>query len=163
MVYLAERDSSVSNILPQSVVDAIRTQNDVAVDIVGIDCTLHIPNNKDTVDNNTIYTIPADFTYTVYRTKVFILWGPNKHQLRKLGIMTEEDVPILAAFSNRIEDAAGFAADIQIPRNSWFSISIQFVPREMDTEEFEVVDLVVPSMHDASTVHFYKIAPRRAK
>lgn len=153
----------MSNMIPQETVDAIRRMQDVSVDNFGIDCTLHVPNNKEEVDDNTIYTTPSDYTFTTYTTRVSIEWSPNKYRLRKLGIFVEDDTPIIAWFSNRIKDADGFDADVDIKINSYFSIATQFIPREMDTEEFEVIDIMVPSMHDAAAVKAYKIAPRRKK
>jgi len=153
----------MSDMIPQETVDAIRAMQDISVDIFGIDCTLYIPTNKDSVDDNTIYTTSVAYVFESYTTKVSIEWVPNKYRLRKLGIFVEDDTPIIAWFSNRIKDADGFDADVDIKINSYFSIATQFIPREMDTEDFEVIDIMVPSMHDAAATKAYKIAPRRNK
>ena len=148
----------MSRMIPQRTVDTMRHYVDVSVDNYGIDCTLHVPTNQDTVVNYDAYWKPGDWTYTTYNTVVWIDWSPNKYRLRKLGLYVEDDIPILAWFKNYIN---GVHVDIEI--NSWFKIDPQYIPDKYDTEEFELVDVLVPGMHDAVITKYWKIAPRRLR
>ena len=144
--------------IPQRTVDTMRQFVDVSVHNYGIDCILHVPNNQDTVVNYDVYVKPSDWTYDTYKTVVWIDWSPNKYKLRKLGLFVENDIPILAWFKNRINNL-----DVDIEINSWFKIDPEYIPNKYDTEEFEIVDILVPSMHDAVITKYFKIAPRRLR
>lgn len=146
----------MSRMIPQRTVDTMRHFVDVSVDNYGIPCTLYIPMNQDTVVNFDVYVRPGDWTYVSYDTLVWIDWTPNKHKLRKLGLFLEDELPILAWFKYVID---GAHRDIEI--NSWFEIPDQYVPDKYDTEQFEIVDIMIPGMHDAVITKYYKIAPRR--
>jgi len=149
----------MSKMIPQETVDVMRNFVNVSVDIYGIDCELHIPNNLDTVETYDVYQKPSDFVYdTTITTLVWIEWAPNKHRLRKLGLFVEDEIPMLAWFKY-VEGLQ----DVDIKIGSWFKIDPQYVPDQYDTEEFEIVDIIVPGMHDAVITKMFKIAPRRVK
>jgi len=148
----------MSKMIPQATVNVMRNFLDISVDLYGIDCVLYIPNNISTVVNYDIYAKPADYSYDTYNTQVWIQWTPNKHRLRRLGLFLEDETPILAWFKNVIN-----GQNIDITISSWFKIDTQYVPDKYDTEEFEIVDIIIPGMHDAVITKFYKIAPRRVK
>lgn len=154
----------MSNIIPAETVTALRRQVDVIIDIYGIDCTLYVPTNADTTDTYDVYVKPADHTYTTYADqKVHILWSPDQKALRKFGIFTEDNLPIIAFFKNTYKDIAGNDVNLDIIKGSYVSISFEAVPEQYDTEEFEVVDVIIRHMHDAVAVRAYKLAPRRVK
>lgn len=148
----------MSRMIPQGTVDAFRRAVDVTVGQYGIACTLYVPTNLNTLEPQDIYTKPVDYTYTSYTTNVFIDWKPSKHQLRKFGVFVEDDIPIIAWFPNKINNV-----DVDITINSYFKVSLQYVPANVGVTEFEIVDVIVPGMHDAVITKYFKIAPRRAQ
>jgi hypothetical protein len=148
----------MSKMIPQETVDVMRKFVNVSVDIYGIDCELHIPTNLDTVEQYDVYQKPADFAYQTFNTLVWIEWAPNKHRLRKLGLFIEDETPMIAWFKY-VEGLS----DLDIKIGSWFTINPQYIPNDIDAEEFEVVDILVPGMHDAVITKMFKIAARRVK
>ena len=40
---------------------------------------------------------------------------------------------------------------------------MQYVPKNYDRDEFEIVDILVRGMYDAIVLNAYKLAPRRVK
>lgn len=148
----------MSRMIPQQIVDALRQQVDISVDLYGIDCTLYIPTNLNTTELLDVYATPADVTYEEYSTQVWIEWSQNKHKLRRLGLYFEDDVPIVAWFKNKID--GNF---VDIPIGSYFRVSTQFTPDNVDSDAFDLVEVVLPNMHDAEITKFFKIAPRRVK
>lgn len=153
----------MSRILPQSTVDALRKYTDVAVDVYGIDCSLWLPTNAATVEAYDDYAKPADYTNATYTTRVFIDWSPNKFKLRALGVFNENELPIIGYFSHTIKDVAGNPVPIDILIGSYIKIDTQYVPDTIDTEYFDVVDVVVPGMHEKLVTKAFKLAPRRIK
>jgi len=154
----------MSNIIPAETVVALRKQVDVVIDVYGIDCTLYVPTNADTTDTYDVYVKPSDHTYTIYTDqKVHIVWSPDQKALRKLGIFTEEVIPIVAFFKNTYKDIAGNDLALDVTKGSYISVDFEAVPDQYDTEEFEVVDVIIRHMHDAVAVRAYKLAPRRVK
>lgn len=148
----------MSRMIPQQIVDALRQQVDISVDLYGIDCTLYIPTNLNTTELLDVYATPADVTYEEYSTQVWIEWSQNKHKLRRLGLYFEDDVPVVAWFKNKID---GNSVDILV--GSYFRVSTQFTPDNVDSDAFDLVEVVLPNMHDAEITKFFKIAPRRVK
>jgi len=155
----------MSCLLPQELIDQVRHQTDVAVRMYGIDCTIFIPTNLNEIDENTVYTTYEEYTYIAYAAKVFVEWSPNQQRLRQLGLHMEKELPIIAWFENKfyIEGASDPEIDVDIIQGSYFVLGIQFIPDRMDTEEFEIVDLIIKGMLDKVTLKAYKIAPRRVK
>lgn len=153
----------MSRMIPQATVDAMRVMSDISVGNYGIDCQLFIPNNIEDVKLLDAYEKPSDYTFIgPINTQVVIDWKPDKHRLRKLGIVIEDDLPIVAYFP-RIVNPADATKFLDITINSYFKIQLQYVQRQYDTEFFEIVDYIVPAMHDSVIVQYFKIAPRRVK
>jgi len=146
----------MSKPLPQETVNVLRTFNDISVEYYGYNCTLFILSNADTIDNLDIYATPEDKTYTEVATQVFLEWSPDTKRLRKLGIFTEDEIPILAWFKNTPKIP-------EIVRGSWFKIPLQYIPTQMDVDEFEIVDILVRGMGDKIALMGYKVVPRRVK
>lgn len=153
----------MSQMIPKRLTDTLRQFNDISVGLYGIDCTLNVPRNWDTVVNADDYVEPTDYTFDTYQTQVWIEWTPQKHKLLKYGLFAEGASPILAYFSNKILDSSGFAHDVDIKLNSWFSIPIEYIPSNIDADSFEIVDVLIPSMHDSVVMYTYVIVPRRTK
>lgn len=154
----------MSGMLPQRLVTTLRKFTNVAVDVYGMPCTLYVPSNMDTVDASDVYAKPGDFTYTAYETKVWVEWSPNKHRLRKLGLFVEDENPMIAWFSNVVLDKFGAETELDICIHSYFVLPTQYIPgNATETEEFELVDVLVPSMADKLVRKCFKIAARRIK
>jgi len=143
----------MSKMIPQRTVDVLRLFNDVSVELYGIDCELYVPKNLDLVEIKDVFSYSSDYEYDKYDAKVFIEWSPNQHRLRKLGIFMEGETPIVAWFKNQPE----------VTIRSYIKIPLQYIPSKFDTDEFEIVDLIVPYLHDMEILRSYKIAPRRIK
>lgn len=151
-------------LLPQRLINSFRGFTNVALDTYGMDCTLYIPSNMNTVETSDIYAKPSDYTFDQHFTKVWVEWAPNKHRLRKLGIFMEDETPIIAWFGNITRNPLGLGDDIDICIKSYFVLPTQYIPlQDLDTEEFEIVDVLIPSMADKVVRKCFKIAPRRIK
>jgi len=146
----------MSKVIPQSTIDTFRTFNDISIETYGVDCTLYIPSNLTDVDALGPYKVDHHIKFVEHSTKVFMLFEPNIHRLRKLGIFTEDKIPILAFFDMKY--------DVSI--SSYFKLSMQFYQGEdssLKTDEFSVVDVIIPhNMQDKMAVRAYKVVPRRA-
>lgn len=160
----------MSKLVPRRTIDAIRNAVDVAMDVIGIDCTLYIPTNVsfDIANKLDVYSIPADLTYLSYSALVYLNWSPNVYKLKKLGLFTEGRLPILARFGNKATPLtgsnAGTAIEVDIPIRSYFRMSPEFVPSDYaGTEEFEIVNEAIDGMHDAILTKMFSVAPRRVK
>ena len=158
----------MSKMIPQSVVNTLRSFVDVSVDLFGIPCVLNVVKYPDEIDYNDINSPPADYVYNSYTTQVWIAWSSNKYKLRKLGLYLEDDTPMIAWFANKLQvgvegESSSSIDDVDIVIGSYFKIEAQYVPDKIAAEEFEVVDILVPEMHDAVITKCYKIAPRRVK
>ena len=155
----------MSRMIPQETADILRHFTDVSVRIYGIGCTIYIPQNYDSLDMNTIYTTHAEYTYVQYETEVFLEWSPDQRRLRTFGIFTEKDVPIIGWFANKFyqEGASEPEFDVNILKGSYFTVPLQFIPREADAEEFEIVDIAIRGIHEKVALKTYMIAPRRVR
>lgn len=145
----------MSGILPQRLIDTVKTFNDFGVEVFGIDCTLYVPTNLTPLEPNDIYTKPDDMVFTrIDDVKVWIEWFvKDLHRLRKLGIFSENEAPIVARFKNVPE----------VIINSYIKIQSQYIPGTFDTDEFEVVDVLMKNMYDNEIYRYFKLAPRRRK
>ena len=143
----------MSRMIPQETVNALRNFNDVSVDMYGIDCKLFIPGNQTVLESTDVYRKVEELTYEGLDAKVFIEWSPNAKRLRKLGIYTEDDIPLLGWFKNMPD----------IKTSAYIKVPIQYVPGIYDTDEFEVTNIVLKGMHDAEALKAYKLVPRRVK
>lgn len=154
----------MSNMLPQRTVDVLRKFTNVSIDAYGMPCTLYVPSNMDDVELLDVYAKPGDHVYTQYTTKVWVEWSPNKHRLRKLGLFVENETPMIAWFSNIVKDQFGNEIDLDICVRSYFVLPTQYIPGNLsETEEFELVDVLVPSMADKVVRKCFKIAARRVQ
>lgn len=145
----------MSNQIPVDTVNVLRTFNDLAIDQYGIDVNLYIPNNLTAIEGNDMYTCPNDINYTEYLCqKVWIEWfAKDMVKLRKLGLFTEGEAPILAWFKNCPEIVLG----------TYFVINERYIPDRYDTDRFEVVDIVLRNTYSGEIYKTFKMAPRRQK
>ena len=145
----------MSNQIPVDTVNVLRQFNDLAIDQYGIDVNLYIPNNMTTVESNDAYLCPNDITYTEYLCqRVWIEWfAKDMVKLRKLGLFTEGEAPIMAWFKNCPEVVLG----------SYFVIDERYIPDRYDTDRFEVVDVILRNTYSGEIYKTFKMAPRRQK
>jgi len=158
----------MSLIIPRQTVDILRKNVDVALNIVGINCTIYIPtttslNNNEGMD---IFEQPSDLTYVSYSGMCFIVWNMNKYRLRKLGIYTEDEIPMVIWLPNKATalegSEAGTEVDIDIIQRSYIRVNPEFIPNNTtDVTEFELVDLRIKGMHDKVVIKAFKAVPRR--
>jgi len=160
----------MSLILPRRTIDILRSQVDVVLDIIGIDCIIYVPTTTSLEENEgfDIFEKPSDLTYVSYSAKCFIVWNPNKYRLRKLGIYVEEEIPMVVWLPNKATalegSESGTEVDVDIVQRSYIRINPEFIPNNVtDVIEFELVDLKVKGMHDAVLVKAYKGVPRRVE
>lgn len=154
----------MSNMIPDKLVRVIKKMNDFAVDTYGIDCELYIPQNWSLAETEDAYRVHEDIEYKLYHTRVWVDWTPTKSRLQKYGLFLEDDIPIIAMFSNKLSDASGFDYETDILVNSYFTIPLQYVPNQFKSEALEIVDVLIPAgMHDQVSLKAYKIAPKRTK
>jgi len=160
----------MSKMIPRRSIDAFRVQLDVTIDLYGIDCTLYIPSTAslNVAEKLDPYDTPDDYTHTAYSAQVFIEWNPGGKRLRKLGLLVEDEKPILSWFGRYATaltgPLSGTKVEVDILLHSWIAIQPEFVPGEYVGEvEFEIIDVVVPPnmIHDAVIGKGFKLAPRR--
>lgn len=148
----------MSNMIPRETIDVMRNFNDVTIDIYGIACTLYIPSNIASVDLANIYTINQQPTFSAgFASKVFIEWKPDQKRLQKMGVYSENETPMIAYFKQLPNGI------ITLPIKSYFTLPLEYVPTTIDTDQFEIIDVIINKMHDAVIAKAYKIAPRRKK
>ena len=145
----------MSGLLPNQTITAFRGFSDLAVDLYGIECTLYVPTNLTALEPNDAYTNTADITYRKYDSqKVWIKWASKDlHRLRKLGVFSENETPIIAYFKNFPE----------VTIQSYIKVSIEYIPGTFNTDEFEIVDLLMKGTYGSEILKPVKLAPRRAK
>lgn len=158
----------MSKLIPQSTINAIRNAVNVALDVVGIECTLYIPTNTsyNEAEKLDVWQTHQDLTYVSYSTTVFVNWNPKSALLKKFGLYVEDSLPILTQFGYKATalegSLAGQLVDVNITRKSYFRVEPQFVPGNYEgIEEFEIVNVGSGGMHDAVLVQFFSAAPRR--
>jgi hypothetical protein len=160
----------MSLILPRETIDVLRNNIDVILGIVGINCTIYIPTTASLNSNegNDIFEQPSDLTFVSYSGNCFIVWNPSKYRLRKLGIFTEDELPMIIWLPNKATalegDQAGSEVDIDIIQRSYIRVNPEFIPdNTTDVTEYELVDLRVRNFHDKVVVKAYKGVPRRVE
>ena len=153
----------MSKIIPQQLVDALRNNFDVTMDVTGIDVTLYIPTNLNALEDNDIYTTPTDHSYDEFSVQAFIEWSPGTQRLRKLSLHTEKDIPIICWLPNRIENDDGSYTILNTSIQSYIRVPIQFIPQNnlTDNDEFEIIDSLARNFHDSIILRPWKLAPRR--
>lgn len=158
----------MSLMIPRETIDVLRNNVDVALASVGIDCTIYIPTTAslNTDEGNDIFELPSNLTYLSYSGKCFILFNPGKSRLRKLGIFTEDEPPMVIWMPNKATalegSEVGNVVDIDIVQRSYIRVNPEFIPNNTtDVTEFELVDLRIRGIHDAVISKAYKGVPRR--
>lgn len=151
--------------LPKQTITVLRGFVDLSLDAYGIDCTLYIPTttSANEAEKLDVFAAPEDYEYAEYSCKVFIVWNPGKSKLRKFGIFTEDEVPMLCWFPNKaIPEGSEGEVGIDIVKKSYFRIATEFIPEDFsDFEEFVIVDPVVKGMQEKVILQVYKCVPRR--
>lgn len=160
----------MSRQIPRASIDVLRDYVDISLTSYGIDCTLYIPTNTSysEAEKLDVFATPGDYSFLTYSAKVFIQWNPNIWRLKKLGLFTEGQIPILAYFPNKVTalegSEAGTEIEVDIVKTSYIRILPEYIPDDQKgVEEFEVVNVGTPNMQDAVIVKIYSLVPRRVK
>lgn len=158
--------------LPRESIDVLRDYVDISLDCIGMDCTLYIPTNTSysDVEKLDVFAKPSDYNYNSYAAKVFIKWNPSLYKLKKLGLFTEDFLPILVHFGNKatvvsVEGLeAGIEVSIDVSLKSYFEITPEFIPENYKgVEQFELVNIASQGMQDALIRKLYSAVPRRVQ
>lgn len=161
-----------TRMIPRSSIDVLRGYVDLALDAIGMDCTLYIPTNASyaTAEQLDIFSKPSDYSYSSYSAKVFIQWGPSIYKLKKLGLFTEDMIPILVWFGNKATvisvegEVAGTLVSIDVTLKSYFEMEPEYVPGNYEgVEQFEIVNVASKGMQDAIIRKIYSAVPRRVQ
>jgi hypothetical protein len=159
-----------SRMIPRESIDVLRDYVDIALDAIGIDCTLYIPTNTSFAgaEKKDIYAVPTDYEYIPYSAKVFINWTPNIWKLKKLGLFLEDQLPILCWFGNKATaldgSEAGSVVAVDVCIHSYFEITPEFIPKNYKgIEQFEIVNMASKGMQDAMIRQIYSCVPRRVQ
>jgi len=160
----------MSRMIPRESIDVLRDFIDVTLLSYGIECVLYIPTNAsyNEAEKLDVFATPDNYEYESYSAKVFIDWSPNIWRLKKLGLYTEDQTPIIANFGNKVTvlegSNAGDKVEVDIPLHSYIRINPEFIPdNQEDIEEFEIVNIGTPNMQDAVIYKVYSLAPRKVK
>jgi len=135
-----------------------------------MDCTLYIPTNTSyaTAEQLDVFAKPSDYSYSSYTAKVFIQWSPSLYKLKKLGLFTEDVIPILVRFGNKATaldgDNVGTVVSMDVTLKSYFEIEPEFIPGNFEgAEQFEIVNVASKGMQDAIIRKIYSAVPRRVQ
>jgi len=164
----------MSLMIPRETIDQLRNYIDISLNGYGIDCTLYIPTNTtySEAEKLDVFATPSDYNFLPYSAKVFIQWTPSIWRLKKLGLFTEGQIPILAYLPNKatvLDDSSagsdvGDEVEVDIVQHSYIKLLPEYIPDDQKgVEEFEIVDLGLPNFHDAAITKIYKLTPRRVK
>lgn len=145
----------MSSMIPQGVLNVVRTFNDIGVELYGVTCTLFVPSNLTPLEPEDAYRAPAAYTFRQYnQVPVWIEWFvKDLHRLRKLGIFAEKETPTLARFKNVPE----------VLMHSYIKLESRYIPDNFDVDEFEIVDVMMKNFYDEEVYKTFKLAPRRNK
>jgi len=159
-----------TRMLPRETIDVLRDYVDIALDAIGMDCTLYIPTNTTygEAEKLDVFAKPSDYSYLSYSAKVFIQWNPSLYKLKKLGLFTEDALPILVRFGNKataLEGSnVGTIVSIDVSLKSYFRVEPEFIPGNYEgVEEFELVNVASKGMQDAVIRKVYSAVPRRVQ
>jgi len=156
--------------LPRESIDVLRDYVDIALSAVGMDCTLYIPTSTSYSDAEKldVFAKPSDYSYNSYSAKVFVNWNPSLYKLKKLGLFTEDSLPILVRFGNKATvilvegQEAGTEVAMDVCLKSYFEIEPEFIPGNFEgVEQFELVNVASKGMQDALIRKIYSAVPRR--
>jgi len=161
----------MSKLIPRETIDVLRQHINIGMDMLGIECTLYIPNDAslENAEGLDMYEVASrDLTFVSYSTQCFIEWNPNKYRLRKLGIYVEDELPILVwvpLLVTALEGTeVGTEVEVDTVHRSYLSIAPEFVPADVTAvQEFEIVDVIVKGTHDAVVLKGMKCVPRRVQ
>jgi hypothetical protein len=156
--------------IPRESIDAFRKFVNVTLSNYGISCDLYVPTTSsyNTAETLDVFAVPQDLSYDHFQAMVFVEWGVSAYRLKKLGVFTEDALPIVAWFSNVATAADGSDSGEEVPldvhKKSYFTVEPEFIPDNYKgSESFEVVNPVIKGMHDAILLQGWLIAPRRVK
>lgn len=159
-----------TRMIPRETIDVLRDYVDISLSAIGMDCILYIPTNTSFVEaeKKDIYAVPEDYTYTSYSAKIFVEWSPNVWKLKRLGLFTEDQLPILCRFGSKAIALEGSEAGTEVPIDvcvkSYFRIEPEFIPDNYKgIEEFVVVNVAARSMQDSLIRRIYSAVPRRVE
>jgi len=157
-----------TRMLPRASIDVLRDYVDIALSAIGIDCTLYIPTNTSysEAEKLDVFATPSDYAHLSYSAKVFINWSPNVRLLKKLGLFTEDQLPILARLGNKAVALEGpnqgSIVVINTVLRSYIRMEPEFIPENYEgVEEFTVVDVATQGFQDAIIRRIYSLVPRR--
>jgi len=160
----------MSLMIPRESIDQLRNYTDISLSAYGIDCTLYIPTNTSYSDAEKldVFVTPEDYSFLSYTAKVFISWIPNIWLLKKLGLYVEGQKPILAYLPNRATALGGSEegeeVEINIVQHSYIKMLPEYIPDDQSgVEEYEIINIGTPHIHDAVINRVYSLAPRRVK
>lgn len=147
------------SLIPDETVNTLRSFNDLAVELYGIDCTVYVAMNLNELPGLDMYLVKEDINYYEYlNQKVWVEWAPkNMERLRKLGVFAQDEAPILAWFKMRPDLTIG-------TKSSYVKIPVRYIPDNYSsTDEFEIVNINMPGIYSSEIYRCYKLAPRREK
>lgn len=145
------------SLLPQETIDVYRDTIDRVIEIYGFDVELYVPQSSSVEQREglDIYMEKPDdgkeHFMSPIKTQCFIEWKPEMKRLRRLGIFTEDELPIISWFKNIPE----------LTRNSYIRIPINYQKGEWGTDEFELIDCLLRNTYNAIVVQAWSLAPRR--
>lgn len=158
--------------LPRGSINVLRDFVDIALDAIGMDCILYIPTitSFNAAEKLDVFAKPSDYSYSSYSAKVHIHWNPSLYKLKKLGLYTEDQLPILVWFGNRatVISATGYTPGEIVPIDtcikSYFEVTPEFIPSNyLGVEQFELVNVASKGMQDALIRKIYSAVPRRIR
>ena len=156
--------------LPRRSIDVLRSYVDISLDAIGMDCILYLPTDStySIAEKLDVFAKPSDYEYTSYSAKLFIHWNPSIYKLKKLGLFTEDSLPILVRFGNRATaltgDDAGILVPIDVSLKSYFEIQPEYIPGNYEgVEQFEIVNVASQGMQDTLIRRIYSAVPRRVQ
>ena len=159
-----------TRMLPRSSIDVLRSYVDIALDCIGMDCTLYIPTDASYAEAEKwdVFAKPSDYSYLSYSAKVFINWSPSTYKLKKLGLYVEDTLPIIVWFGNKATplegDNVGTLVDIDACLKGYFEIEPEFIPENYEgVEQFELVNVASKGFQDAIIRKIYSAVPRRVQ
>lgn len=160
----------MSRMLPRGLVDALRVQVNVSMANYGQSCVLYIPTiaSYTEAEKSDIFAKPSDIEYISYNSLVFIEWLPTTYRLKKLGLFTEDNLPIIVWFGTKATalggSIIGTEVDVDITKQSYFRISTEYVPDNyVGVTEFEIVNPSIKGMQDMEILKCFSAVPRRIK
>lgn len=142
----------MGNLLPIETINTIRNTINNVITIYGFDAKLYTAENPTHQEDSDVYMESPDISYKYPEdVEVFIEWAPTAKKLRGLGVFVEDEIPVIC----------WLRGDLDITRNSYLKIPINYSMSEVQEDEFELVDQLAKHMYDSVVVQCWKIVPRR--